>query len=110
MTNNAALVVHYLKGPWMFHAANTICGRHAEDVAFTATLDKVTCRKCREALAREAVSPRVESVAIAAVMTCIAGLLGAFMWLGAAGFFDPIPQHPQPCPAVWRADCDAATR
>lgn len=49
-----------------------------------------------------------EKAFIAATMTIIVSLLGAFIWLGAAGFFDPVPQHPQPCPAVWRADCEAA--
>lgn len=49
----------------------------------------------------------LQRAAIAAVMTFITGILAAFIWLGSAGFFDPIPQHPQPCPAVWRADCEA---
>lgn len=44
---------------------------------------------------------------IAALMCLIIGLLAAFIWLGATGFFDAVPGRQQPCPAVWRADCEA---
>lgn len=51
----------------------------------------------------------VEKALVAALMTIVVALLGAFVALGAAGFFDPIPANgPRPCPAVWRADCEAA--
>lgn len=50
----------------------------------------------------------IERAAIGAVMTAIVGLLAAVIWLGAAGFFDALPEHPHQCPAVWRSDCEAA--
>lgn len=49
-----------------------------------------------------------ERALTAALVTVIAGALGGIVWLAAAGFFDRQPRGPQPCPAVWRADCEAA--
>lgn len=52
--------------------------------------------------------PPVARFLIHAVLVIFFALFAAFIWLGATGFFDAVPGHPQPCPAVWRADCEAA--
>lgn len=42
------------------------------------------------------------------LLVLVFSLVAAFVLAGAMGAFDAVPNHPQPCPAVWRVDCEAA--